>query len=113
MPNGLLQIAQAAENPDFQARVKASMYQLAAAIAVSGATDETPAGKRRNYVAMQVASTPDLYVKQLSWMCAALPAVQASVRVDPEGKVTVTVDDSVIMAATQATWNTLAGSGVS
>lgn len=104
---GLLEVALAAEDENFVRRIRAAMYQVATETLLSGTTSgEAPT--RKIYIAAQVAASPDLYVKQFTWIAAAVPEVRDTVTVSPEGVVTVGASDEVLIAIARSTWDTLA-----
>lgn len=107
MPNGLLQIAQAAEDEQFRRRVKAAIFSIAQDIA-NEATD-VPGHQYRAFLATQVIGNPDSMVAQFAWYCGSNPTVRDSVTISETGEIDVSAADGDISYVCAGAWNRVAG----
>lgn len=107
MANGLLQVAQAAENPQFLRRVKAALYQLAGDVRNESETVEHH--MPRVFLAQQVAGGTEMLVNQFAWTCASNPAIRDSVEINEDGEVEVTAPDNDVLFVCSSAWNAMAG----
>lgn len=103
----LLQIAQAAEDPDFRSRVKAAVFITAGKILSTPGND--PAAVSRRYLASSASGSAETLVWQFAWLIASSGAIAATISTDENGQLLIGADDPLLLAACSAAWDVVAG----
>jgi len=101
-----LNIARAAEDPDFNARIRAVLYKLSAdVINEDPATDQHNARKKmaegiRRFLSFDTA--------RFAWVCASNPTVAAQITTAADGRVSVDCPDGDLEFLCSTVWTEMA-----
>lgn len=101
-----LNVTRAAEDPDFNARVRGVLYKLAGDV-----INEDPATeqhKARLQMATGIRRFLTFDTPRFAWLCASNPSIADSITMDADGKVVVTALDTDLEFVCASAWTEMA-----
>ena len=101
-----LNITRAAEDDDFNARVRGVLYKLAGDVLNEDA--DIPYHQARYQMATGIRRFLSFDTPRFAWLCASNPSIADSITVDLNGKVAVTAADSDLEFVCSSFWTEMA-----
>lgn len=101
-----LNITRAAEDPNFNARIRACLYKLAGDVLNEAPT--TPQHESRLAMATGIRRFLSFDTPRFAWLCASNPAIAATIVIDVGGAVAVNALDADLEFVCSSAWTEVA-----